>query len=112
MLQDESALDWLHMMVLISNECASCTLPYGLKPVYIMETVPSVQFRSWSLDIHKMWKLMTRMVFRRCTNLGDTRLSIGDEMCQEFSSNVREASIYPLIQQLSQCTDVSQRACG
>ena len=33
---------------MISHEHASCTLPYGLKPDYIMETVPSVQFRSWS----------------------------------------------------------------
>ena len=42
MLQDESALDWLHMMALISHKCASCTLPYGSKPDYTMETVPSV----------------------------------------------------------------------
>ena len=33
------------------------------------------------------------------TNLGDTRTAIGDKMYQEFSSNVREASIYPPIQQ-------------
>ena len=37
---------------MISHECASCALPYGLKLDYIMETVPSVQFRSWSLDIN------------------------------------------------------------
>ena len=33
------------------------------------------------------------------TNLGDTRIAFGDKMCQAFSSNVHEASIYPPIQQ-------------
>ena len=31
-----------------------------------METVPSVQFRSWSLDIHKMWKQFV-LEFHFCT---------------------------------------------
>ena len=59
MLQDEFALDWLHdMMALISDQWASCILPHGSRPDYIMETAPIVQSRSWSLDIHKMWKIV------------------------------------------------------
>ena len=72
---------------MISHECASCTLPYGLKLDYIMETVPSVQFRSWSLDINvealalphghdlafgvgsaNPWTHVTQRRFRRHTN--------------------------------------------
>ena len=70
-----------------------------------METVPSM-FQVFNSDLgfvdHKMWQLlrspivMTRMVFQRCTNLGDARISIGDnKMCQEFSSTVREARHLP-----------------
>ena len=98
---------------MISHECASCTLPYGLKPDYIMETVPSVQFRSWSLDINvealtlphghdldgiSALVVPIRGLMSHSADLGDTRISVRDKMCQEFSSNVREASIYPLIQ--------------
>ena len=99
---------------MISHECASCTLPYGLKLDYIMETVPSVQFRSWSLDINvealalphghdldgiSALVVPIRGLMSHSADLGDTRISVRDKMCQEFSSNVREASIYPLIQQ-------------
>ena len=98
---------------MISHECASCTLPYGLKPDYIMETVPSVQFRSWSLDINvealtlphghdldgiSALVVPIRGLMSHSADLGDTRISVRDKMCQEFSSNVREASIYPLSQ--------------
>ena len=97
---------------IISHECASCTLPYGLKPDYIMEPVPGIQFRSWSLDInveafaflhgHDLDGISVvvpiRGLMSDSTNLGDTRISVRDEMCQEFSSKAREASIYSLIQ--------------
>ena len=65
MLQDEAALDWLHMMALISQECASRTLPYGSKPDYIMETVPSVQFRSWSLLVSRHTQKVEAFVLHR-----------------------------------------------
>ena len=89
---------------IISHECASCTLPYGLKPDYIMEPVPGIQFRSWSLDInveafaflhgHDLDGISVvvpiRGLMSDSTNLGDTRISVRDEMCQEFSSKARE----------------------
>ena len=40
-----------------------------------------------------------RRLTSHSSNLGDTRILFGDKMCREFSSNVREASIYPPIQQ-------------
>jgi len=88
---------------MISHECASCTLPYGLKLDYIMETVPSVQFRSWSLDINvealalphghdldgiSALVVPIRGLMSHSADLGDTRISVRDKMCQEFSRNV------------------------
>ena len=58
----QAALDWLHMMALISQECASCT---GSKPDYIMETVPSVQFRSWSLLVSRHTQKVEAFVLHR-----------------------------------------------
>jgi len=92
---------------MISHECASCTLPYGLKLDYIMETVPSVQFRSLSLDINvealalphghdldgiSALVVPIRGLMSHSADLGDTRISVRDKMCQTFSSNVREAN--------------------